>query len=80
MSPNLAGFHNKYYNGSLMRLCVLGRETLDTIQEWVESMFAGVRSTRGSLYRFIDLGLRFVPGSTWAAISAFPWASCVGFE
>ncbi|KAI9726090.1 MAG: Insulinase (Peptidase M16) [Chrysothrix sp. TS-e1954] len=35
-------FHREQYSANRMKLVVLGRESLDTLQSWVEDMFAGV--------------------------------------
>jgi insulysin len=37
-------FHEKYYSANRMKLVVLGRESLDTLQEWVADLFAGVKN------------------------------------
>lgn len=35
-------FHAKHYSANRMKLVVLGRETLDTLEEWVEEIFSKV--------------------------------------
>lgn len=35
-------FYNKHYSANIMKLVVLGREPLDQLAGWVETMFAGV--------------------------------------
>ena len=35
-------FHNKHYSANLMKLVVLGRESLDELEDWVGDLFAGV--------------------------------------
>jgi insulysin len=37
-------FHEKHYSANRMKLVVLGRESLDTLQEWVADLFAGVKN------------------------------------
>jgi insulysin len=37
-------FHDRYYSANNMKLVVLGREDLDTLQTWVEEMFEGVKN------------------------------------
>ena len=37
-------FHNKHYSANLMKLVVLGRESLDELESWVGDLFAGVRN------------------------------------
>jgi insulysin len=35
-------FHSKHYSANRMKLVVLGRESLDTLEEWVEEIFSQV--------------------------------------
>ena len=35
-------FHDKHYSANRMKLVVLGKEPLDTLQSWVEELFSGV--------------------------------------
>lgn len=35
-------FHDKHYSANRMKLVVLGKEPLDTLQSWVEEFFSGV--------------------------------------
>ena len=37
-------FHSRNYSANRMKLVVLGRESLDELEEWVAEMFAGVRN------------------------------------
>lgn len=37
-------FHEKYYSANGMKLVVLGREDLDTLQNWVVEMFSDVKN------------------------------------
>lgn len=37
-------FHEQHYSANVMKLCVVGIEDLDTLQNWVESMFTGVKN------------------------------------
>ncbi|KAG0637204.1 Metalloenzyme, LuxS/M16 peptidase-like protein [Tuber brumale] len=37
-------FHEKYYSANLMKLVVLGREDLDTLEKWVVELFEGVKN------------------------------------
>lgn len=37
-------FHEKHYSANRMKLVVLGREPLDTLEAWVADLFAGVRN------------------------------------
>ncbi|KAI0396882.1 peptidase M16 inactive domain-containing protein [Xylariaceae sp. FL0594] len=35
-------FHEKHYSANRMKLCVLGRESLDILETWVAELFSGV--------------------------------------
>jgi insulysin len=35
-------FHDKHYSANQMKLVVLGRESLDVLQKWVEEFFSGI--------------------------------------
>lgn len=37
-------FHDKYYSANTMKLVVLGREDLDTLEKWVTELFEGVKN------------------------------------
>ena len=37
-------FHEKYYSANGMKLVVLGRESLDTLQQWVVDLFSEVKN------------------------------------
>ena len=37
-------FHDKHYSANRMKLVVLGKESLDTLEEWVGDLFAGVHN------------------------------------
>ncbi|RDL38193.1 LuxS metallohydrolase [Venustampulla echinocandica] len=37
-------FHEKHYSANRMKLVVLGRESLDTLEAWTADLFAGVRN------------------------------------
>jgi insulysin len=37
-------FHDRYYSANNMKLVVLGREDLDTLQSWVLELFEGVKN------------------------------------
>lgn len=40
----LIKFHDKYYSSNIMSLCILGTESLDTLEEYVVTMFDGVKN------------------------------------
>ncbi|CAG8979190.1 hypothetical protein HYALB_00000326 [Hymenoscyphus albidus] len=37
-------FHEKHYSANRMKLVILGRESLDELEEWAADLFAGVRN------------------------------------
>jgi len=37
-------FHDRYYSANTMKLVVLGREDLDTLEKWTVELFAGVKN------------------------------------
>ena len=41
----LLKFHDRYYSANVMKLVVLGRDSLDTLTSWVVDKFSGVRNT-----------------------------------
>lgn len=45
----LLKFYNKSYSANIMKLCVLGREDLDTMSEWVYELFKDVRNNNCSV-------------------------------
>jgi insulysin len=40
----LLNFHSKYYSANLMSLCVLGKESLDELQQYVVDMFSEIEN------------------------------------
>ncbi|KAI9474731.1 metalloprotease [Coemansia sp. RSA 989] len=44
LRERLLDFHAKYYSADIMRLVVVGRDSLDQLTEWVVSRFSGIRS------------------------------------
>lgn len=41
----LLDFHSTYYSANIMKLCIIGREPLDTLQQWSVAMFSKVVNT-----------------------------------
>ncbi|KAI8077795.1 Metalloenzyme, LuxS/M16 peptidase-like protein [Halteromyces radiatus] len=39
----LLRFHNNYYSANIMRLCILGKESLDQLTQWAVEKFSDVR-------------------------------------
>ncbi|KAK6354672.1 Insulinase (Peptidase M16) [Orbilia brochopaga] len=37
-------FHERYYSGNLMKLCILGRESLDEMESWVVELFSDIKN------------------------------------
>ncbi|KAI8074834.1 Metalloenzyme, LuxS/M16 peptidase-like protein [Gongronella butleri] len=48
----LLRFHSNYYSANIMKLCVLGRESLDELTQWVVEKFSAVRNKDISLPSF----------------------------
>ncbi|KAJ2657298.1 metalloprotease [Coemansia sp. RSA 1199] len=44
LRERLLDFHAKYYSADIMRLVVVGRDSLDQLTEWVVSKFSGIQS------------------------------------
>ncbi|KAI7866288.1 Metalloenzyme, LuxS/M16 peptidase-like protein [Spinellus fusiger] len=40
----LLKFHDTYYSANIMKLCILGRESLDVLTEWAVEKFKGVKN------------------------------------
>ena len=55
---NLLSFHKEYYSANNMRLAVVGKEPLDTLQAWVTQRFEGVRNTERPVPSFEGMPLR----------------------
>lgn len=58
----LIKFHEKYYSSNIMTLAIIGRESLETLTDWVKTMFGDVKNKNvivptypKSPYRSIDL-------------------------
>ena len=47
----LLAFHQRYYSANLMRLSVIGRESLDELEATVRGMFSDVPDTDASVTR-----------------------------
>lgn len=39
----LLDFHSRHYSANVMKLCILGAEPLEKLQEWAVDMFADVQ-------------------------------------
>lgn len=44
LRERLLEFHDRYYSADIMRLCVVGRDSLDQLTEWVVSKFSAIQS------------------------------------
>jgi len=51
----LIQFHEKYYSANLMKLVVFGRDSLDTLQKWIEEKFSAVSNAELPLPHFDGL-------------------------
>eukprot|EP00178_Gracilaria_changii_P016018 TRINITY_DN4511_c0_g1_i1.p1 TRINITY_DN4511_c0_g1~~TRINITY_DN4511_c0_g1_i1.p1 ORF type:complete len:985 (-),score=132.98 TRINITY_DN4511_c0_g1_i1:2428-5382(-) len=45
----LLEFHRTYYSANIMKLCVIGPHSLDTMQAWVCDLFSGISNTNREL-------------------------------
>eukprot|EP01083_Nonionella_stella_P079458 218055_1 len=66
----LMEYYNKYYSANIMCLCVVGREPLDTLQEWVSREFSSVRNL--GIERPTFMGSPFTPEYLKKVISHRP--------
>lgn len=41
----LLEFYDNHYSANLMKLCIIGREPIDTLQRWVVEKFSAIRNT-----------------------------------
>lgn len=55
----LLRFHKELYSANLMRLCIIGRDSLDVMEGWVRRMFSGIQ----------DLDVS--PDRSWTQLKAF---------
>jgi len=53
----LLDFHKRYYSADIMKLVILGRETLEELQDMAKSKFSGVKNTGNSVKHFPGYGL-----------------------
>lgn len=47
-------FHDKYYSANQMKLVVLGRESLDTLQSWVTELFSDIPNKNLEVNKWTD--------------------------
>ncbi|EPS39814.1 hypothetical protein H072_6386 [Dactylellina haptotyla CBS 200.50] len=59
-------FHERYYSGNLMKLCILGRESLDEMEKWVVELFSDIKNKdlptptfKGAPLTDIELGTQY---------------------
>ncbi|OAD72736.1 ubiquinol-cytochrome c reductase core subunit 1 [Phycomyces blakesleeanus NRRL 1555(-)] len=50
----LLKFHNKFYSANIMKLCVIGKESLDDLTKWVVEMFSIIPNKKIDLPTFGD--------------------------
>ena len=48
----LLAFHAKYYSANQMRLCIYGREDLDTLQNFADTYFSPIKDTQAKVATF----------------------------
>jgi insulysin len=42
MREALLEFHSKYYSANIMKVCMLGKESIETLEKWAIEYFGGV--------------------------------------
>lgn len=57
MREQFVNFHRDHYSANTMKLCVLGKESLDTLQEWVAAMFSDIPNKDLPQNRWEDIPL-----------------------
>ncbi|CAK4076904.1 unnamed protein product [Aphanomyces euteiches] len=48
----LLAFHAKYYSARIMKLVIVGKEDLDTLERWARSMFSPIRDTGSKTFEY----------------------------
>lgn len=38
----LLKFHEKYYSANLMKLCIIGKESVETLEKWTRELFSDI--------------------------------------
>ncbi len=85
----LIEFYNTHYSSNIMTLVVLGKESLDQLQDWVEDKFSEIRNRYANPQRFsqslfnsdlIPLRMNLVPDKEHMSLSfIFPIPSTMDF-
>lgn len=57
----LLDFHKTYYSASIMRLSIVGRQSLDQLQAWATEKFTPIVNTARDVPSFLDCGAPFAP-------------------
>jgi secreted Zn-dependent insulinase-like peptidase len=68
-------FHKQHYSAERMKLAVMGRESLDTLQAMVEELFAPV-TVRGARLLIDESANVLVFSAAATAFSACCWQAC----
>ena len=55
MRDELLKFHEEYYSANQMCVCIVGRESLDTLESWVRERFTEVRAVVPYTHRAMAL-------------------------
>lgn len=73
----LLKFHTTYYSSSIMKLAIVGREDLDTLEAWVVEMFDSVNNNGATPGTWKDLGtyIRFVRACVCLCVLLYVCAS-----
>eukprot|EP00943_MAST-04B_sp_MAST-4B-sp1_P002723 g2723.t1 len=51
----LLNFHQTYYSSNIMNLCVYGNESLDLLQQWVESKFSVILNKSVAVPKYVNI-------------------------
>ncbi|KXJ87314.1 metallopeptidase [Microdochium bolleyi] len=57
MRAKFGDFHSTHYSANIMKLCVLGKEPLDTLQQWAVDMFSDIPNKDLPQNRWDDIPL-----------------------
>ncbi|MFT5176553.1 MAG: insulysin [Gammaproteobacteria bacterium] len=66
----LLAFYERYYSANLMALSVVGRESLEVLEQWVRASFSQVRNNNAEGLR-VDVPL-YLPGALPAQLDVIP--------
>eukprot|EP00252_Welwitschia_mirabilis_P007587 TRINITY_DN19118_c0_g1_i1.p1 TRINITY_DN19118_c0_g1~~TRINITY_DN19118_c0_g1_i1.p1 ORF type:complete len:1100 (+),score=208.89 TRINITY_DN19118_c0_g1_i1:181-3300(+) len=65
MRTKLLDFYKEYYLGGSMKLAVIGGESLDTLEEWVQELFGNVRTGVAESVKVLKIGPAWESGKVF---------------